>query len=639
MEDRTEFEKYLARLRQILIRSDEEELEVFFDAQNPDDIVDEIYELNESEFEGMINLLSDEKLAVLMDECGENLQFRVADLLDPDRLEDVADDMRNRTAADALVAYKEQEEQKRKKAHLNHPWSRKYEPAADRVKDAEEEKQNAPLTKEDREALEKQEEENEKAREKEKEEREKEREAAREERERERQRLKEEKWEADQKKLQQILDDADADELKDFFDSQEPIDFALEIEDFDDIQLRGITDLLEDDDLASLLEESEDDQRIRIARLLDNRRLLIAFQYMQKDDIVDMLGDFPIGRRKQVINLMKLDERKIITKLLQYPDDSAGGLMTTAYIALRGDLRIGDALKKIQEIGPKTEIIETIYVLDDMRRLIGKADLRNILASPKNSTLDSIMDDQVISVEPELDQEEVAHLVSKYDLNVLPVVSRTRQILGVITVDDVLDVIVEEYDADMLQMAGVSSEEDLDTTLPESVRHRLPWLLVNLATAFLASFTVKLFEGTIAQVVALSAIMTIVSGMGGNAGTQTMSVLVRDLAKGNPKWDKLKKPFFKEILLGLIDGAANGLVTGLIVWMVYRNLYLGIITFFAMIGNLLVSAIFGFLVPVLLKKMHADPAIASSIFVTTATDVLGFFIFLGLASIFLPYLM
>lgn len=637
MEDRTEFEKYLARLRQILIRSDEEELEVFFDAQNPDDFVDEIYELNESEFEGMINLLSDQKLAVLLDECGENLQFRIADLLDEDRLEDVTDDMRNRAAADALVEHKEQEERKKKTAHLNHPWSRKYEPAADRTKE-EEPEINAPLSKEDREALQKQEEESEKAREKEREEREKEREAAREARERERERLKEEKWEADQQKLQEILADADADELKDFFDEREPIDFALEIEDFDDIQLRGITDLLEDDDLASLLEESEDDQRIRIARLLDNRRLLIAFQYMQKDDIVDMLGDFPIGRRKQVINLMKLDERKIITKLLQYPDDSAGGLMTTAYIALRGDLRIGDALKKIQEIGPKTEIIETIYVLDDMRRLIGSADLRNILASPKNATLDSIMDDQVISVEPELDQEEVAHLVSKYDLNVLPVVSRTRQILGVITVDDVLDVIVEEYDADILQMAGVSSEEDLDTTLTQSVRHRLPWLLVNLATAFLASFTVKLFEGTIAKVVALSAIMTIVSGMGGNAGTQTMSVLVRELSKGNPKWDKFRKPFIKEILLGLIDGAANGLVTGLIVWAVYGNFYLGIITFFAMIGNLLVSAVFGFLVPVILKKVHADPAIASSIFVTTATDVLGFFIFLGLASIFLPYL-
>lgn len=638
MEDRSELEKYTARLRRILIRADAEELTAFFEAQNPDDFVEEVYELDESELEGLINLLPDEKLSILLDECGESLQFRIADLLDQERLEDVADDMRIRSAAEMLIARKEQQEKERKASRFRPSQIRNYEPAEDEDKKEQTTGDASDASGRDPEERAKKQEEDERLREREREERERAREQAREARERERERLKQEKWDQDRQRLRDILDASDADALKDFVDNREAIDFALEIEDFDTDQLRGITDLLEDDDLARLLEESEDDQRIRIARLLDNRRLLIAFQYMQKDDIVDMLGDFPIGRRKQVINLMKFDERKIITKLLQYPDDSAGGLMTTAYIALRGDLRIGDALKKIQEIGPKTEIIETIYVLDDMRRLIGKADLRNILASPKNATLDSVMDDQVISVEPEIDQEEVAHLVSKYDLYVLPVVSRTRQILGVITVDDVLDVIVEEYDADILQMAGVSSEEDLDTTLTESVRHRLPWLLINLLTAFLASFIVKLFEGTIAQVVALSAIMTLISGMGGNAGTQTMSVLVRELAKGDLKWERIRAPFRKELLLGCVNGAINGLVTGLIVWAVYRNLFLGLITFFAMIGNLLVSAVFGFLIPVILKRMHADPAIASSIFVTTATDVLGFFIFLGLASICLPYL-
>lgn len=190
----------------------------------------------------------------------------------------------------------------------------------------------------------------------------------------------------------------------------------------------------------------------------------------------------------------------------------------------------------------------------------------------------------------------------------------------------------------MLQMAGVSGEESLDTSLAESIRLRLPWLLVNLATAFLASFTVKAFESTIAQVVALSATMTIVTGMGGNAGSQTMSILVRDLANGDISWDKAKKPLFKEILLGLVDGAACGLVTGIIVWLVYGNAWLGVIIFIAMIGNLVVSGTFGFLVPVVLKKLHADPAISSSIFVTTATDVLGFFIFLGLAKAFLSKL-
>ncbi|MDY2837036.1 MAG: magnesium transporter, partial [Bilifractor sp.] len=278
-------------------------------------------------------------------------------------------------------------------------------------------------------------------------------------------------------------------------------------------------------------------------------------------------------------------------------------------------------------------------VTDRTHRLTGTVDLRDLLSSPGSKLIRDIMHDNVIYVTPEVDQEEVAKLVSRYDLQAIPVVSAKKQLLGIITVDDVIDVIIQEHDEDMLQMAGVSSEESLKTSLGQSIRFRLPWLLVNLATAFLASFTVKAFESTINKVVALSAIMTIVSGMGGNAGTQTMSVLVRELSHNKITFAEAMKGFFKEILLGIINGAANGLVTGVIVWLIYGNFYLGVIVFIAMIGNMIVAGVFGFLVPVVLDKIHADPAVASSIFVTTATDVLGFFIFLGLARLTLPLLL
>ena len=438
--------------------------------------------------------------------------------------------------------------------------------------------------------------------------------------------------------LLEICEAGDRERLQTYFSEHEPIDIAQETEEWDSEDLQKLTSLMEEDDLAYLMEQAEDKQRIRLARTLDNKRLLVAFGYMQKDDIVDMLSDFPIGRRKDVLNLMKAGDRKIITDLLNYPDDSAGGIMTTQYIALREDLTLSDALKKIREIGARSEVIETIYVTNSAGQLTGSADLRDLLSEPEDHYLRDIEDTHVITVRPEEDQEEAAHLVSKYDLKSIPVVSNTNRILGIITVDDIIDVIQEEANEDMLQMAGVSGEESLDTSLAESIRLRLPWLLVNLATAFLASFTVKAFESTIAQVVALSATMTIVTGMGGNAGSQTMSILVRDLANGDISWDKAKKPLFKEILLGLVDGAACGLVTGIIVWLVYGNAWLGVIIFIAMIGNLVVSGTFGFLVPVVLKKLHADPAISSSIFVTTATDVLGFFIFLGLAKAFLSKL-
>jgi magnesium transporter len=438
------------------------------------------------------------------------------------------------------------------------------------------------------------------------------------------------------REMRSIIEKQDADALSKLYDSMEPIDFAILIEDLDDDEVAKLTPLMDDDELAGTMENAEDDERIRIAHTLDNRRLLTAFSYMQKDDIVDMLSDFPIGRRKEVINIMKTDDRQIITKLLQYPEESAGGLMTTAFIALKGDYTAEYALEKIKQIGPKTEDIETVYIVDRKGCLIGFVDLRQILSAPKTRILSDFMDDRVIYVKPETDQEDVAKLVSKYDLNSIPVVSPTKQILGVVTVDDVIDVIIDEYNEDILELAGVSKEENLDTTLGESIRLRLPWLMINLLTAFLASFTVKLFESTIEQVVALSSIMTIISGMGGNAGTQTLSILVREISQRDRKAKEYRKPFLKELVLGLIDGASTGLVTAVVVCAVYGNIWLGVIAFVAMIGNMLVSAFFGFLIPLILNKCHADPAVSSSIFVTTATDVLGFFIFLGLAKVCMP---
>ena len=332
-----------------------------------------------------------------------------------------------------------------------------------------------------------------------------------------------------------------------------------------------------------------------------------------------------------------LVEEQILT-LLQYPEDSAGGIMTTAYIALKESSTVEQALNKIREIGPKTEVIEILFVVNETGQLVGKCDLRDLLSKEHNFTLGEIMNTNVYTVTPELDQEEVAKIVAKYDLKAIPVISQKRQILGIITLDDIIDVIIEEDNEDMLSMAGVNSEENIYTSLAQSIKMRLPWLLVNLATAFLASLTVKSFESTIAKVVALSSIMTIVTGMGGNAGTQTTSIMVRQLADSNLTFKKCVKPLVKEIFLGVIDGAVNGLVTGVIVAVIYHNIYLGLIIFLAMIGNLIIAGVFGFIIPVLLKKFHQDPAVSSSIFLTTATDVLGFFIFLTLAKIFMPFL-
>ncbi len=439
-------------------------------------------------------------------------------------------------------------------------------------------------------------------------------------------------------KLLQALIKHDTKEIDHIYDHVQTIDLAQEIEELEDNQLEYLCNHIDDEKLSEILEESDEELQVDIIDCLNNQRILRLFNLIPKDTIVDILGELPIGKRKQLMTLMKTDDQKIIEQLLGYEEDTAGGLMTTEYIALNDHLTMMNALKKIKEIAPKTEVIETIFVLNDKKQLIGTADLRDILVADEKATLESIMDDQVISVTPETDQEEVSLLVSKYDLATIPVVNKNNGLLGIITVDDIIDVIQEEHTEDMLQMHGVSKEESLDSTLFESIKMRLPWLVINLATAFLASFTVKMFESTIEQIVALSATMTIVTGMGGNAGSQTLSIMIRSIALGEVHFKDCFPALRKEIFLGIINGFVTGLVTGIIVYALYGNFYLGVIICIAMIGNLMVSGFFGFVIPVVLKALHADPALASSIFLTTATDVLGFFIFLELANLFLPFL-
>ena len=416
------------------------------------------------------------------------------------------------------------------------------------------------------------------------------------------------------------------------------VDLALQLSDYDDESLQKLCQKLGDEELARILEESELKTQLRIIEFLNNKRILKLFSYMSKDDIVDILGETNVGKAKELINLMKEGDKKIIKQLLGYRDDCAGGIMTTEYIAINSNLIIRDTIKKIKEIAPKTELIDTIFVVNRNKELIGTAELRDILVAPEEQKLQEITNEHFVYVEPETDQEEVALIASKYDLTAIPVLNKKKAMLGIITIDDIVDVLVEEQTEDVLKMGGVAKEETLDSTILESVKLRLPWLFINLLTAFLASMTVKSFENTIAQVVALSSIMSIVTGMGGNTGTQTVSIIIRNIAMG--KVD-LKDAFYlikKQILVGMINGAVIGIVTGIIISIIYGNIYLGIIIFVAMVANLVISGICGTLIPLILRKLKIDPALSSSIFLTTVTDVLGFFIFLSLANLFLPYL-
>lgn len=426
--------------------------------------------------------------------------------------------------------------------------------------------------------------------------------------------------------------------LLDLSDDNKLIDIAKSLDEYDDNQILKLCSALTDEKLSLILTQADVQSQRRLMDFMTNEKIIKTFSYMPKDDIVDILGVINIGKAKELINKMKEGDRTVITELLGYKEDTAGGIMTTEYITLYGTLTLAQAIQKIKELSPKTELIDTIFVMDDNKRLEGIVDLRDILINDENKTLNEISDKNFKFVEPEVDQEEVANMASKYDLNVIPVVNKNMTMLGIITIDDIVDVMAEEQTEDVLKMGGVAKVETLDTKVWDAFKLRFPWLLINLLTAFLASLTIKSFEGVISQVVALSSIMSIVTGMGGNAGTQTVSIIIRNIAMGNIKLKDTWKLLSKEIALGVIDGIGIGIVTGVIVSLIYGNSYLGIIICFAIVGNLVFAGVSGLLIPIVLHKLHIDPALSSSIFLTTATDVLGFFIFLSLAKLFLPFL-
>ena len=427
-------------------------------------------------------------------------------------------------------------------------------------------------------------------------------------------------------------------DLNSLTDELKLIDIAKTLSEYEDNQIVLLCTALTDEKLAMVLEHADENIQLKIISYLTNEKILKIFGYMQKDDIADILGMLKIYKRKELLNLMIEGDRKILTSLLGYKEDSAGGIMTTEFIIFKQDMTIKDTLKEIKKMAPKNELLDTLFISDNTRKVVGTVELRDVLINDNDTILADISSKNFISVEPEVDQEEVAAMFRKYDLTVLPVVNKKQIILGIITVDDVMDVMVEEQTEDILKMGGVAKEETLNSTFWDSVKLRLPWLVINLLTAFLAALTVKAFEGTIAKVVALSSTMSMVTGMGGNAGTQTVSIIIRNIAMGNIELKDALPQLKKEILLGLVNGLVIGIITGIVVGMIYQNVYLGIIILLAMVGNLIVSGIFGLLVPLVLQKLKVDPALSSSIFLTTATDVLGFFIFLSLANLFISYL-
>ncbi|MGH9848008.1 MAG: magnesium transporter, partial [Blastocatellia bacterium] len=393
---------------------------------------------------------------------------------------------------------------------------------------------------------------------------------------------------------------------------------------------------------AEALSELELQEGVELLKTLAPEEIAQVLQELPSDDAALFIAELPEELRERLLDLMKVEVSTGVQELLSFPEGTAGRIMTPNAFALKEDLTVSEAIAAIQHASSDVEMVYYLYVVDDRNHLVGVLSLRQLLLVPPTTPLKKIMGSDVISVRTETDQEEVARVVARYNLLGVPVVDEENKLVGVVTVDDVLDVIREEATEDMYALAGVRSEESVVGPPLRSVRLRLPWLIVNLATAMLAASVVHSFEGTIEKVVVLSALQSIVAGMGGNAATQTLAVIVRGLALGEVTWENSRRVLFKEMLVGLTNGLVNGLVAAVVVWVWFgfstKMLLIGGIIALALVINLVIAAVAGTLIPLVLKRLKADPAIASAVFVTTCTDVGGFLSFLGLATLLIKYL-
>jgi len=394
--------------------------------------------------------------------------------------------------------------------------------------------------------------------------------------------------------------------------------------------------LLADSDIshvASVISEMAPGDIVPLMEELEPSQIAKYLSEMSADDATSLASRLPDPLARQVLAMMEAEPAADVRELLEHEAQTAGRIMTRNYFALHEDVTIAEAVAALQKRSEEFEMVFYVFVVDKRDHLVGVVSLRKLLTTHPATQLKRIMAQDVISAKANADQEEVARLVAEYNLLAIPVVDDEGKLVGIVTVDDVIDVLQEEVEEDLLALAGVSTEERVATRPARSLRLRVPWLLVNLGTAFLASYVVSRFEGSIQQLPRLATLMPIVAGMGGNAATQTLTVIIRGLALN--EFVNTTQATMKQSLVGLGNGIINGLVCAAVVAAFYHSTWLGVIIAAAMIINMVVAGIAGTLLPVFLKRLNIDPAVASSVFVTTCTDVAGFFSFLGIATLLL----
>lgn len=431
--------------------------------------------------------------------------------------------------------------------------------------------------------------------------------------------------------VKKALSRDDADQLRELTNQLYVSELAEVLTILDENERPKLIELIgETFDFAALTEVDEQ-VRVDILDALPLHLIAAGFVELESDDAVYILEDLSEDAQAEILRTIPTLERLALQRALDYPEESAGRRMQSNFIAVPPFWTVGRAIDYMREASDLPEEFHDLFVVDPGYHLLGFVKLNTMLRSKRPVTIKDIMKD-VQEIDAETDQEDAAHTFQKYDLTSAAVVDKSGRLVGVLTVDDIVDVVQEEAEEDMLALAGVGDEEVSDS-VRAITRSRLPWLCVNLGTAVLASLIIGLFDATLEQMVALAILMPIVASMGGNAGTQTMTVAVRALATHDLDPYNMGRVVLREAYVGLINGAAFAVIMAIVTIIWFGSFGLGLVIGIAMVVNMLAAALAGILIPITLEHFEVDPAIASSVFVTTVTDVVGFFAFLGLAAL------
>jgi len=422
-------------------------------------------------------------------------------------------------------------------------------------------------------------------------------------------------------------------DLKKLIDEMPPADAADLIEHLDHDERLHIFELLKPEGAGEVLLEMEAPVQERILSDLDNEAITEIVQGLDSDDAADLVGDLPAERARQIIEKVGEDVSRELRKLLPYPEDTAGGIMALEYVAVNAESTIQQAIEIIRNKREEVENVYYLFVVDDRQRLVGVVSLKDLVLESPTRKVKEIMNPEVISAYVYNDQEEVAHMVKKYNLVSIPVVDEHRRLVGRITHDDIIDVIEEEVDEDIALMAGVINQEIAEESAFKISRARLPWLIVGLFGGILAALVINQFEASLEEVVALSFFFPVIMAMGGNTGTQAATVAVRGLATGDISVMNIGRRIWLEMRVALVNGIVCGILLSLVVGIWLSSYSLGSVVGVALIVIIISSGFVGASVPLVLKKMDIDPALATGPFVTTSNDIISLFIYLTLVSL------